>query len=289
MTSTSIEGMSVNDVPIRALDLGDLRDCLLLAVDRRWLPEEAKWRLLFDIGEVYGVDDPAGGLAGTAVVARYGPGLAAVSMVLVAARHGRKGLGRRLMLHVIERAAGATLFLTATEYGRTLYERVGFTEIGTVVTHTGPLAPLPADLACEGIRPARPDDVEAMVRLDAEASGAPRAELVSRLPAFAERVRVVERDGAVVGFGAAWRNVDNVVIGPVVAESTAMAVGLVSHLAAGVHGPVRLDLDDRHADLTAWAVGRGVAPAFSTALMVHGGPLPGRRDRLFTPVMVALG
>jgi GNAT superfamily N-acetyltransferase len=281
--------VSLTDIPVRRLDIDDLRDCLLLAIDRQWLPEEAKWRLLFEVGEVYGIDDPAGGLAGTMVLTRYGSDLAAVSMVLVASRYGRMGLGHRLMLHALERAGGATVFLTATEYGRGLYEKIRFETIGTVVTHTGHLTPEPEDFEHQGIRPAREGDLEQVIRLDAEASGAPRARLITRLLILAERILVVDRGGVIVGFGAAWRNVDTVGVGPLVAESTAMARALIAELVNGVHGPVRLDLDSRHPELSAWAVARGVSPAFSTALMVHGGPLPGDRDRLFLPVSVALG
>ncbi|MFC6081444.1 GNAT family N-acetyltransferase [Sphaerisporangium aureirubrum] len=281
--------MSVTDLPVRRLGPEDLRECLMLAIDRRWLPEEAKWRLLFEIGEVYGVDDPSGGLAGTVVLARYGPGLAAVSMVLVATRHGRKGLGRRLMLHVIERAAGATLFLTATPYGRPVYERVGFTTVGQVVSHTGHLTPVPDDVKLEGLRPASEADLPGIMRLDTRTSGAPRDHLMRRLPGFAARTRVVERGGRITGFGAVWRNVENHVLGPILADSTPAAVALIAELASGLHGPVRLDLDARHTELTAWAQRRGLIPAFSTALMVHGGSLPGDRHHLFAPVMVALG
>ncbi|WP_214412708.1 GNAT family N-acetyltransferase [Sphaerisporangium fuscum] len=280
---------SAVDVRVRRLTLDDLRDCLLLAIDRQWLPEEAKWRLLFEVGEVYGIDDPAGGLAGTVVLTRYGATLAAVSMVLVASRHGRRGLGRRLMEHVLARAGQATVFLTATEYGRGLYEKVGFETIGKVVTHTGRLSLQPEDFKHSGVRPAHEGDVAAAVALDAHASGAPREKVITRLFTFAERLRVVERDNEIVGFGAAWRNIDTVVVGPVVAGDTATARALVTELVSDAHGQVRLDLDTRHAELTAWAASRGLSPAFSTALMVRNGPLPGARDHLFAPVMVALG
>jgi ribosomal protein S18 acetylase RimI-like enzyme len=289
MESIFLGKVSPTDIPVRRLGLDDLRDCLLLAIDRQWLPEEAKWRLLFEVGEVYGIDDPAGGLAGTVVLTRYGRDLVAVSMVLVAGRYGRMGLGRRLMLHAMDRAGGATVFLTATEYGRGLYEKIGFETVGTVVTHIGHLALEPEDLKYDGVRPAREGDLEAVIDLDAQASGAPRTRLITRLFTFAERVRVVERGGAITGFGAAWRNVDNVAVGPVVGESTAVARALIAGLTTGLHGQARLDLDTRQAGLTAWAVARGVSPAFSTALMVHGGPLPGDLDRLFAPVMLALG
>ncbi|RCG29503.1 GNAT family N-acetyltransferase [Sphaerisporangium album] len=280
---------SATDMPVRRLGLGDLRDCLLLAIDRQWLPEEAKWRLLFEVGEVYGIDDPCGGLAGTVVLARYGRDLGAVSMVLVATRYGRMGLGRRLMLHVLDRAGDATVFLSATEYGRGLYQKLGFRAVGEIVTHIGHLRPEPEDFKHDGLRPARDADLAAIRGLDAHASGAPRADLITRLSSIAEQTRVAERGGEVVGFGAAWRNVDNVVVGPVIADSTAMARGLIAGLASELHGPVRLDLGAGEAGLSGWAAARGMPPAFTTTLMTRGGPLPGARARIYAPVMLALG
>jgi hypothetical protein len=55
---------------IQPLTSADLPGCLALARDRGWLPEEGKWRLLFDLAVVYGVRDPAGELAGVAVLTR---------------------------------------------------------------------------------------------------------------------------------------------------------------------------------------------------------------------------
>ncbi len=83
------------NLPIRQLSMADLSACVELAADRDWPPEEHKWRLLFRVGEVYGIDDPAGGLAGVVVLTRYGEELAAVGMMVVASRYGHQGLGLR--------------------------------------------------------------------------------------------------------------------------------------------------------------------------------------------------
>ena len=125
-------------VTIRTLTLADLPACLALAADRDWQPEAHKWRLLIEGGEAFGIDDEdGGGLAGSVVLTRYGDALAAVGMMLVAARREGRGLGRRLMTHLLDRAGDATVFLTATPLGRPLYEKLAFRPIGTLTTHTG--------------------------------------------------------------------------------------------------------------------------------------------------------
>ena len=133
------------DLPVRRLSVADLPACLDLAADRNWTREERKWRLLFEVSEVYGLDDPAGGgLAGAVVLTRYGLDLAAIGMMLVATRYGRRGLGSRLMTHALEQAAGAVVYLTATEFGRPLYQGLGFRALDVSVTHRGLLRAGPA-------------------------------------------------------------------------------------------------------------------------------------------------
>src|SRR5579871_4928356 len=92
--------------PVRRLGPADLRRCTALAVDRGWSPEKPKWSMLLAASEVFGLDAPDGkGLAGAVVLTRWGTDLASVGMMLVAARYGRRGLGRMLMEHLL-RAAG---------------------------------------------------------------------------------------------------------------------------------------------------------------------------------------
>jgi GNAT superfamily N-acetyltransferase len=272
---------------IQRLRLDELPDCLALAQDREWLPEERKWGLLFDVGTVYGVRNGAGDLVGTAILTRYGAQLAAISMVLVAARYGSRGLGRQLMAHALAEAGDAAVFLNATESGRPLYEKLGFVSVGTTYTHVGRFEP---SAGPAGSRPAVPDDVPEILKLDAEVNGADRSRLVERLPSFAEQLRVVERRGVVSGYAGAWRNVDNVLIGPVLAETVNDAQTLIADLAGTISEPVRLDLDDRHPHLREWATQHAVPVRNSTAVMVHRTrSLPGDRDRWFIPVMQALG
>jgi hypothetical protein len=64
-------GLAAAGLPIRRLSAADLAACVELAADRGWPPEQNKWRL-FAVGEAYGVDDPAGGLAAMVVLTRYG-------------------------------------------------------------------------------------------------------------------------------------------------------------------------------------------------------------------------
>ena len=293
------------DLPVRQLSTADLPACLDLAADRNWTREEHKWQLLFEVSDVYGLDGPAGsGLAGRVFLTRYGPDLATIGMMLVAARYGRRGLGWRLMIHALEQAAGAVVCLTATDYGRPLYQKLGFRAIDTSVTHSGLLRagpagaePAVARTAVAGTtvpgtgspRIATGADLGRLAAFDAMVFGAPRRNILTSLLSFAERVVVADDRGTITGFAAAWQNVGTLVVGPVVAADLPVAKALIGAVAADAGGPVRLDIVGRHAGLSEWAVASGLAAGNETALMVRGGDLPGDRGKLFAPVSVAIG
>lgn len=266
--------------PIRRLDPSALPDCVRLAADRDWPPEERKWGLLFEVGKVYGLRNDAGELAASATLTRYGDQLAVISMVLVASRYGRRGLGRRIMGHLLAAAGDATVSLHATEHGQPLYERLGFRPARQMVNHAGTYRR--ADLPAVS-RPAVAADLPTIVALDAAASGADRTTLYRRFFDFADQMRITT-DGT--GFAATWRNTDNTVIGPVVASDPATARGLINDVAGGVPGPVRLDVYDP--ELMRWAEDRGLTRGFTNAFMVRGGVVPGDSGRIFAPVMLAL-
>jgi GNAT superfamily N-acetyltransferase len=272
------------------LAVGDLPGCLALARDRNWLPEEHKWRLLFDVGTVFGVRDARGDLAGVVTLTRYGPRLAVIGTLLVAERHGGRGLGRALMSHALAGAGDATVFLYSTPAGRPLYDKLGFVPVGANHTRAGCFVPDAAAGAAGRSRPAGPGDLMAIRGLDGRANGTDRAHLVRRLPGFTCQLRVVQRRGAVAGYAGAYAGVGHVSIGPVIAESVHDAETLIADLAGAVAGPVRVDLDDRHPELLDWAARHGLAPGVSSdAMVLDGRPLPGDRARCFAPLTRALG
>ncbi len=271
---------------IRELTTGDLEACLELAADRGWGREERKWRFLLECGRGHGIVDHGGELVATAVLTGYGTRTAAISMVLVASRYGRRGLGGRLVRHVAEQAGEATVFLNATEMGRPLYERLGFRATNGVAMHLGTFT----GRASGRSRPAGPEDLKAVAGLDAEVLGADRSALLTRYAGFAEQIRVIEDGHRVTGYAGMWRNVGNTVVGPVVAANLTDARALIADLASRAEGAVRLEVEDRRVKLAEWLHRHGVTATMRTSDMVLGDrTLPGDRRRFFAPVMSALG
>ncbi len=290
---TCVSTPSPAALPIRPLTRHDLTACADLSENRGWQREEHKWGLLLSAGKGFGIDDPDGGLIAACVVTEYGPparpGLHAVGMVLVAERHARQGIGRRLMRHIVSVAGTTPLTLYATPSGRPLYEELGFKVtgmsemvLGRFVPEERPGGPV--------TRPASADDLAGILRLDEEVFGVDRTPLITRLPAFADHLRVAEDDGRIIGYAAAWPNMNTHVVGPLIARDTETAKALIASLAARTERPLRTDIDVRHEELLHWVKQRGLESVMSNAVMTHGiAELPGDWARRFAPLTVAAG
>jgi len=281
------------DLPIRRLTHRDLTACADLSEDRGWPREEHKWSLLLAAGKGYGIDDPGGGLVAACVVTEYGlygnPELGAIGMMLVAERHARQGVGRRLMRHIVATMDTTPLTLHATPYGRPLYEELGFKVTGEaemVRGHFTPHGPEPE----VGTRAATAEDLAGIIRLDEDVFGADRTHIITRLPAFADRLRVAEEDDRIIGYAAAWPNMDTHVVGPLIARDTETAKALLSSLAAHTDRPLRTDIDVRHEELLTWVKEHGLASLSFNTVMTYGiSELPGDWTRRFAPLTVAAG
>ncbi|AIJ14689.1 GNAT family N-acetyltransferase [Streptomyces lividans] len=279
--------------PIRRLTLRDLTACADLSEDRGWPREEHKWGFLLTAGKGYGIDDPGGGLVAACTVTEYGPqerpSLAAIGMVLVAERHARQGVGRRLMRHIVSELGTLPLTLHATPFGRPLYEELGFKVTGGAEMVRGRFVPGGTEPKTV-TRAATAEDLAAVLRLDEEVFGADRTPIVTRLPAFADQLRVAEEGGRIIGYAAAWPNMDTHVVGPLIARDTETAKALIGSLAARTDRPLRTDIDVRHEELLAWVKERGLAGIAPNAVMTYGiTELPGDWTRRFAPLTVAAG
>jgi GNAT superfamily N-acetyltransferase len=290
---TCVPTPSVAALPIRRLTPRDLTACADLSEDRGWPREEHKWRLLLTAGKGYGIDDPDGGLVAACVITEYGPrerpDLGAIGMVLVAERHARQGIGRKLMRHIVSTMGTTPLTLYATPYGRPLYEELGFKTTGRSEMLSGPFTPGGPELRV-ATRATTAEDLGSILRLDEEVFGADRTPLITRLPAFSDRLRVAVDDGRIVGYAAAWPNMDTHVVGPLIARDTETAKSLIASLAAHTDRPLRTDVDVRHEELLAWVKKRGLASVAMNAVMTYGiTELPGDWTRRFAPLTVAAG
>ena len=236
--------------------------------------------MLLDVGDGFGIDAPDGGLAAAGILTRTGPA-ASVSMVVVAERYARQGLGRQVMRSAVEAAGDAVVSLYSTETARPLYESLGFAADGGCDNYRGEFV----DDGGVASRRLGPADVARVYEVDGAAQGFARKELLHRMLFEAERAHVT--DG---GYALGTQYGDTTVIGPVAAADEDQARALIRGLARDAGGVVRLAVDQRFPGLASWCQARGLTK-HSTAprLVLHGKPLPGPAEMRFSPYNTALG
>jgi GNAT superfamily N-acetyltransferase len=277
------------DCEITGLGLADAGACVELAAQREWVTEAAKWRLLLSLGDGFGVRECGSGrLIATAIATRYEDRVAVVGMVLVSPSFGRQGLGAALMRYLLNHVRPAVVSLFATMEGEPLYLKLGFRMVDSLITCYGWYEPDGGDEW--RTRPVRPDDVPAVIEADRIAFGAHRGAVLRHRLATAEASCLVEDRGVVRGYGLAWRNLETLVIGPVVATDDLTAMAIIDALARRSDGAVSVDLRSGATAVLGWLARRGLARPSRVPLMTLGGAvLPGSRMQLYSPIMQALG
>ena len=226
---------------VRPLQVADLPQALAQSQALQWPYRLEDWQFALQLGHGIAVEQD-GQLVGTALWWPYGENFASAGMIIVAASAQRRGIGGALMTELLEQTGRRMVILNSTEEGYALYAKLGFVADGAVHQHQAVLDQVPQVEGDDAIRNFASEDFDALMALDREASGMDRRALIDALIANGT-VRVIERDGAMTGFGFGRRWGRGYVIGPVVAPDMSGARALIADLAAPYQGGfVRIDV-----------------------------------------------
>jgi len=184
--------------------------------------------------------------------------------------------------------------LDATDPGRETYRPLGFKDLWRFTRlaqrrMSGQLLP-PAGDGGIVVRPMTPADLDAVAAIETAAFGAPRpavlADLLRRRPAQA---LVATRAGRLSGFALARDGRLALHLGPVVAETPALALALVARALAGVDESVIIDVPELQVVLTGWLAAAGFVPQRRFTRMSLGGSGFGQPAHLFALAGPELG
>jgi GNAT superfamily N-acetyltransferase len=246
---------------------------------------------------VFVAEGDDGSVVGTAVATINGP-VAWIGTIWVASTARRRGLGLALTEATIDAAETAgcrTLLLVATDSGRPLYERLGFSLHTWYVTLEAPgVAPTSAiaataddDGAGPAVRALRTADLDAMAALDRVATGEDRRHLLTAFAAPDTTRIVTDGEDRPAGFviRAPWGG------GATVAPRAddALAILHARRLAAGPDRRVRAGiLLENDAGATALAAD-GWTEAWRAPRLIRGEALDWRPDHIWGQFNHALG
>jgi GNAT superfamily N-acetyltransferase len=229
-----------------------------------WKDAIADWHTLHAAARVLGVRRQ-GQLIAQGALGDYGSAATLAKMVVAPEFQGQ-GLGRRLLEELLApaRARRIPIGLCATDQGRPLYEKAGFSASGELMILFG--TPRAGASMPESVVPLL--DAATAIELeqrfvDCDRSSMLRARLGQARAAFYST-------GGELGFVMASAFEGGSVVGPLFARSDATARRLLEAVFAQVPGPVRIDVPIQHAALREWLVGSGLHEHSLRVEMVSG-------------------
>ena len=205
-----------------------------LSIEAGWNQNVADWRFMLAAGRGFGCTGSDGKWQASSLVLPLGQKLAWISMVLVTRDRRRDGVGTGLLKHCIEevRSAGAVAGLDATEQGRPIYLPLGFHDLYKISrwhldqVKDAAIAP-PAGIT---VRPFVLADLPRLATYDRPRSGMERptilAHLATRQPGLAWVAET--SSGKIAGFVLGREGRVATSLGPVVADSEAVALALIA-------------------------------------------------------------
>jgi hypothetical protein len=230
----------------------------------------ADWRFMLGAGRGFGCAGTDGRWQASSLVLPLGQRLAWISMVLVTRECRRSGVGTMLLRHCIRevQSAGAVAGLDATEQGRPIYLPLGFRDLYPIArwhfdsatnapSLPGPdVPPLPDGLS---MRPVGAADLPRLALYDRPHTGMERpallAHLALRQPARAWLAQ--DAAGRIVGYVLGREGRTATSLGPVVADSEAIALALIARASAAGPGPFIIDVPATHGAVRQWLQEQG--------------------------------
>ncbi|WP_312837270.1 GNAT family N-acetyltransferase, partial [Pantoea sp.] len=153
---------------LRPMQAGDIGQAFALTQKLKWPHRREDWQQALALGEgIVALEQDQ--VIGSAIAWRWGDDYATIGLVIVDDRQQGRGIGKQLMLTLLERLSGYNVRLHATEMGRGLYEKLGFVATGRIkqlqtrARAAPPPLALPAGLQ---LRRAAPQDAQRLTLLD---------------------------------------------------------------------------------------------------------------------------
>ena len=254
---------STEAIDVLSIDADHCEAVWPLSIEAGWNQNLADWRFMLGAGHGFGCTGRDGQWQASALVLPLGQRLAWISMVLVARERRRGGLGTGLLRRCIDevRSAGAVAGLDATEQGRPIYLPLGFHDLYQIsrwhfdrVLDTAIPAPAGVKLRLVG-----PADLPRLALYDRPLTGMERPAILAHLALRQPGRAWIAEDaaGRILGFVLGREGRMATSLGPVVADSEAIALALIARAAASAPGPFIIDVPQAHRAVRAWLEAQG--------------------------------
>lgn len=267
---------STDVLDVRPIDPDQSDAVWPLSIEAGWNQNVADWRFMLGAGRGFGCSGPDGRWLASSLVLPLGQKLAWISMVLVTADSRRGGLGTGLLKRCIDevRSADAVAGLDATDQGRPIYLGLGFHDLYRIDRwhFDEAVEEAPSPPAGIALRPAVPADLPRLAIYDRPLTGMERPSILAHLALRQPARAWIAEDlaGKIVGFVLGREGRTATSLGPVVADSEAIAVALMARAAAAGAGPFIVDVPQVHRALRSWLERQGATSPRGYMRMTRG-------------------
>jgi GNAT superfamily N-acetyltransferase len=247
---------------IELIDAQEAEAVWPLSIEAGWNQNVADWRFMLGAGRGFGLRNEAGTWEASSLVLPLGQHLAWISMVLVTTSRRGGGVGTGLLKRCLDevKANDAVAGLDATEQGRPIYLKLGFHDLYKISRWQLEAAKdVVAPPAGVTMRPFTIADLPKLPSYDRPLSGMERPTLLAHLATRQPGLAWVAESpsGKLAGFalGREGRNANS--IGPVIADSEAVALALISKATMAAKGPFIIDIPEAHGVVRGWLEKQG--------------------------------
>jgi GNAT superfamily N-acetyltransferase len=224
-------------------------------------------------------------------VVNYGDAFSFLGLYLVDPAFRGRGHGFTTWLAALPHAGSRTIGLDGVVDQQDNYRRSGFTLAYRNIRYLGPTETDRDDVPAPFLRPAADVGLSAIAEYDRQCFPAERPAFLERwLTAPGHIALAAVQDGRLTGYAVLRPAPDFAKIGPLFADTPAVAEALFDALAAESDGgPVAVDVPEPNAAALALVESRGLKPVFETARMYTGPVQEVAVERVFGVTTLELG
>ncbi|MGE8205639.1 GNAT family N-acetyltransferase [Heyndrickxia sp. NPDC080065] len=238
--------LNIAEMRLEKFDYCDITSLIELSNSVGWDYDQNEIMTILSSGRVYGHKTNNGKIVSCAAIIEYNSILASIGMVIVHEEYRGLGLGRITTQKCLESISrSTTAMLIATEAGKPMYKKMGFTEIDRIhkfLCDSYQPNETIRNITCE-INSFGEEDLSQIVDLDQAAFGANRSTfLINRIKQSNEALTVKSSEGKIIGYGLSILGPVNLILGPIVAPDPQTAFSLVDKLAKNHSGKLRIDV-----------------------------------------------
>ncbi|CAG8999746.1 MAG: hypothetical protein CENE_01725 [Candidatus Celerinatantimonas neptuna] len=262
------------NITIRPMDEQDIATAHAMTQALHWPHTRQDWQQISSLGPslVMKVDHQ---IIGTACLVQQG-NYASVGLIVIDDAFQGQGLGRRIMNEIMSKAEPDThFFLTATEMGKPLYQKLGFNEYTKIEQYQNHidsrLIPALSPKDSTVIRELKSEESGIIQTLMNGSTGMDRTAIAQKLAKQSTRILVTENNGQVTGLAMLRAFGRGYSIGPVIADHQENALALIArHLTQCDQQFVRLDINNQYSRIGESLTQFGLNKVDTVSQMVKG-------------------